>query len=79
MGISEDLIKLKTKIEGAQTELSRLEGRLQEAEDRLKSTFKVSTIEEARKLLVKMQADLDRVDAEVETGIETLNKKLGAS
>lgn len=79
MGISEDLIKLKTKIEGAQTELSRLEGRLQEAEDRLKSTFKVSTIEEARKLLVKMQADLDRVDAEVEIGIETFNKKLGTS
>ena len=76
MGTTEDLLKLKEKITTAQTEKTRLEGRLQEAMARLKSEFGVGSVEEGRAKLTVMQADLDRLDTEIEDGVKALMKKM---
>ena len=75
----EKLTKLKTEIETAKTELARLEGRSQETERRIKDEFKVNTLDEARVLLVEMQDKLDKLDAEVDAGVDALERKMQAA
>ena len=76
MSTVEKLTQLKTKIETAKTELARLEGRSQEIERRMRDEFKVNTLDEARSLLAEMQDKLDKLDAEVDAGVESLEKKM---
>ena len=76
MSTVEKLTQLKTKIETAKTELARLEGRSQETERRMRDEFKVNTFDEARALLAEMQDKLDKLDAEVDAGVESLEAKM---
>lgn len=76
MSTVEKLTQLKTKIETAKTELARLEGRSQETERRMRDEFKVNTLDEARALLAEMQDKLDKLDAEVDAGVESLEAKM---
>ena len=76
MSTVEKLTQLKTKIETAKTELARLEGRSQETERRMRDEFKVNTLDEARSLLAEMQDKLDKLDAEVDAGVDALEKKM---
>ena len=78
MSTVEKLTQLKTKIETAKTELARLEGRSQETERRMRDEFKVNTLDEARALLAEMQDKLDKLDAEVDAGVESLEAKMKA-
>jgi len=76
MSTVEKLTQLKTKIETAKTELARLEGRSQETERRMRDEFKVNTLDEARSLLAEMQDKLDKLDAEVDAGVDALEAKM---
>ena len=78
MSTVEKLTKLKEKIDSAKTELARLEGRSQETEHRMREEFKVNTLDEARALLAEMQDKLDKLDAEVDAGVESLEAKMKA-
>ena len=78
MSTVQKLSEMKEKIEKAKTEFARLEGRAQETERRMKEEFKVNTLDEARTKLTEMQDMLDKLDAEVDAGVESLEKKMKA-
>ena len=59
-----ELLRLKDEIAKAKTEQAQFQGQLKEKLEQLK-TFGVSTIEEAKALLVAKEADLVALEAEV--------------
>ena len=60
------LKKLKDKVEELKREQSRAEGRLQEAQKRLKEEFNVSTLGAAKKLLKQLEVEEDLAQKEFE-------------
>ncbi len=70
-----DLEALKRKAEQMRQERDRAQGRLEEAQKRLKAEFKIDTVEEAEKLLKKLSGQEDEAREEFETAMESFNKK----
>ena len=65
----EDFTELREKIEAAKVKKSKAEGALEEFMNRLKEEFGCSTIEEAKKKLGKIQAEIDADEEKAEVTI----------
>lgn len=70
MNISRELTDLKEKIDNAQTEQSKLEGKKEQLLTQLKEKFKVPTIEKAEKLLTKMKTELINMEGRLKSGLD---------
>lgn len=69
------LLKLKKQIDDAKAETAELKGHLTALHNQLKSDWKCSTVEEAEKLVKKMDKDLAALNKQIETGLEELEEK----
>lgn len=72
----QELLKLKKKVEDAQTQVSELKGQLQAQIKQLKDDWGCKTIEEAEKKLKTMDKDLSTLEEQITIGIEELEEKL---
>jgi len=68
-----DLEQLKSRVEKLQQQKHRAEGRLQEAQERMKKEFKVNTLRAAEKLLVKLEGEEETALVAFETALEEFN------
>lgn len=76
-GIEEKLLKWKHELEEHKVEKSRLEGQRTELLRRLKNEFGCDSIEVARKRLASMQTSLDKLNIQLEKGVEEYEEKYG--
>jgi len=72
---SEKLLKMKTKIDEAKNELSKLEGKQEQLIDSLNKDFDCKTIEDAEQKLRKTEIELDKKEKELNNGLLELEKK----
>ncbi|HUW45948.1 MAG TPA: hypothetical protein VMW50_09165 [Dehalococcoidia bacterium] len=77
MSIMTDLEAIKRKSENMRQERDRAQGRLEEAQKRLKAEFAVDSIEEAQKLLKKLTKKEDAAREEFELALKEFNDKWG--
>ena len=68
---------LEQQVELAKRDKARLEGRVEELMNRLKTEFNVTTVEEAETLLAKMQQDIADNSKRIENMYSQLNTKYG--
>ena len=71
----EDLIKLKKQIDTAKTKVSELKGRQQHLMEQLKKDWKCSTVEDAKQKAEEMEAEITKLDKQIEKGIKELKEK----
>ena len=69
--------KLKKKVDAAQEGLAKAQGALDNIMKRLKDEFKCDTVEEAKKLLKKLQTDERKARDEFEDAADEFDKKWG--
>lgn len=74
MGMIEDLQKLGKEIEAAKKSVATLEGRRSEVIERLKSEHGIETIEEADKLLIKLDKEIVKMDTEIQADFKKLSE-----
>lgn len=72
--ITEKLLSYKDKIAKAKNERAKLEGSMEELLKSLKTNFKVETIEEAEKLLAKLNSQSEKLEQELEAGMKKLEE-----
>jgi F0F1-type ATP synthase membrane subunit b/b' len=68
----QDLLKLKQKIDDAKQQSSELKGQQTALMKQLKDDWKCSSIEEAEKLMEKMDKEIKTLNEKIETGLEEL-------
>jgi len=71
----QDLLKLKQKIDDAKQQSSELKGQQTALMKQLKDDWKCSSIEEAEKLMEKMDKEIKTLNEKIETGLEELDEK----
>jgi HAMP domain-containing protein len=71
-----ELLELKGEITEAKGELGTLKGRKETLLEQLQEKWKVKTPAEAKKKLIKMQAEIDKLDGEIKTATVALEKQL---
>ena len=64
-----------SEIEEAESEVSYLNGVISAKKEELKSNFGVTTIKQAKKLLEKMEKEVQELDTEIDTLVEELSEK----
>lgn len=77
MMTDKQLLSLKENIEEAKNTVNRLNGQLDMLEKELQTTWGCTTVEDAEKLLIKMQKDMDALDVKIAEGKEELEEKYG--
>lgn len=70
-----DLIKLKQKVEDAKRSTSELKGQKNALMKQLKDDWKCETVEEAEKLITKMDKEITALNKQIETGLKELKEK----
>jgi hypothetical protein len=70
-----DLLKLKKQIEEAKATTSELKGHQSALMKQLKDDWKCNTIEEAEKLMAKMDKEIKTLNTKIEEGMEELEEK----
>ena len=79
MNIGRELTDLKEKINNAQTEQSKLEGKKEQIMSQLKEKFKVTTTKKAEKLLSKMKTELTNMSGRLNSGLDRFKEDYGDS
>jgi len=69
------LEQLKHAVEQLNQEKNRAEGRLEEAQKRIKEEFKVNTLAAAKKLLKKLETEEETARKEFEGELEAFNEE----
>lgn len=77
MSIQEQLTDLKEKIDNAQIDKSKLEGKKEQLMSQLKEKFKVNSIPKAENLLVKMKKELTNMKDKLESGMDQFEEDYG--
>lgn len=70
-----DLLTLKKQITEAKTQMSELTGQRKALLAQLKTDWGCSTIEQAQKKLQQLTEEIDKIDLEIEEGVQELNEK----
>ncbi len=70
-----DLLNLKEKLEAKRLEKATKEGQLEAEKKKLKEEFGVKGAKEAKEKLVKMEGELDSMEAEYEKGVASFEEK----
>lgn len=71
----EKLLQLKTDIDTAKVEVSKIKGKKELLENQLKTQFGCSTIEEAEEKVKQLQKKIDKLSTSIEEGIQELEEK----
>jgi len=77
MNPMEELERLKRRVGDLQSQKHRAEGRLQEAQERLKKEFQVNTLKAAEKLLKELEEQSTTAQEEFETALGAFKKEWG--
>ncbi len=72
--LANKLMKMKEQIEEAKVEKNREEGKLEELLKQLKKEFKCKNLNEAKKILVGMEREIDKEEDALEKGINKLEE-----
>lgn len=75
MKLEQKLLALKQDIAGAEQEVQRGEGRLDEMTKRLKSEFKCSTVKAGEKKQKELQERVEKLDKQLEEKEQELDEK----
>jgi len=73
--IERELADFRSKIEQAKTELNRLEGEEKVLLKRLKDDHGLKSVEEAKKVLLTLNRDIDKLDTELEEKLIYIEEK----
>jgi hypothetical protein len=71
----QDLLKLKQKIDDAKRQTSELKGHKTALMNQLKTDWKCNTVEEAEKLMTKMDKEITTLNDTIEKGLKELGEK----
>lgn len=71
----EDLLELKEKIEKGQKELAEIKGQKTMLMQQLKKDFGCATLKEAEKLLSRQTKDIEKLNEDVNKGMEELENE----
>ena len=69
-----DLLRLKKDIDEAKNTLAELNGQKGTLTKQLKENWDCSTIEEAEKVLKKMQIEIEKIQEDIDSGISELEE-----
>ena len=69
------LLKLKKQIDEANASISELKGQLSALLKQLKDDWKCNSVEDAEKLIVKMDKEIASLNNKIEEGMEELEEK----
>jgi hypothetical protein len=72
MSITEKLLSMKEQINTAKTNKAKEEGKLEELDKRLVDEFEVTGIDEAKKLLAKMEKEMETKQTQLDKGLQKL-------
>lgn len=75
MGLSDDLMRMKEKMEKAKTEKAQVEGRLQAVMERMEKDFGCKTVEEAEKRLSQLSKEADVLQSSLQAKVTELKEK----
>jgi len=73
--LSNTLLRLQERIDEARNTHASLKGALHQIKEQLQEDFKVKTSKEARRLLTKLQKELQVLEKQIEQGIKELEKR----
>jgi len=71
----QDLLDLKQQIEDAKQSVAELKGEQTALLKQLKDTYKCSTIAEAEKKAEQMQAEIEKIQEQIDEGCKELEEK----
>jgi C4-type Zn-finger protein len=71
---TEELLKMKEKVQKAEQEISNVEGRLERIEEEIKSKFNIESMEEVEYKLQEMDEQLNVLENEFESGMKKLEE-----
>jgi hypothetical protein len=74
----QDLLKLKKQIDEAKQTTSELKGHQSALLKQLKDDWKCNTIEDAEKLMAKMDKEIKTLNDNIEQGLQELEEKYNA-
>jgi septal ring factor EnvC (AmiA/AmiB activator) len=69
-----ELLQLKKEIEEAKSSISKLEGQKEYLEKELLVNFNCTSVEDAEKLLGKFQKEVEKIEKQIEEGLEELKE-----
>lgn len=72
MAIEDKLLKMKKQVEEARTRHDQAQGALNQLHEQLKREFKVDSVQEAEKLLTKLEIEKEQLDEDIEDIIKKL-------
>jgi hypothetical protein len=72
---SEKLMDMKERIEKKKSEKSRLEGKKEQLESQLKREFECDSVEDAKLLIDKMDADIEELDEKIQSKEKEIERK----
>ena len=72
-----DLLKLRQHIDQSKAELARLGGQRDQLMATLKQDFNCATLEEADEFLKELEAEAEKLQRELDTGVAALKGGLG--
>ncbi len=72
-----ELLQLKSKVDEAKSEVTRLKGKEQYLMQQLGNDWGCKTVEDAEKLLKTMNKDIETTNTQIDKGLEELEEKYG--
>ena len=72
--LEQKLLKMKDEIDRAKSQRDQAEGALTQLTDQLFKEFKVKTVEEANKLLSKMDSEITALEEQIEEKVRELDE-----
>ena len=75
MTIEQELLDIKKKIDSAKTEKAQIEGALAQLMERLKSEFKLTSIEKAEKALEELKKEAANLQQDIDAGMAALREE----
>ena len=73
---SQDLLRLKEHIDNSKTEAARIEGQIAQLEQQRASEFAVTTDAQAETYIKELEADVARLEADLEAGVQSVKEQL---
>jgi hypothetical protein len=74
---TQELLKIKAHIEKAKTEVAKLEGQVEQLCRQRSSEFGCATDAEANAYIKELEADVARLEKEIEEGVQAIQEELG--
>ena len=74
--IGQELLKLKAHIDKSKVEAAKISGQIEQLEKQRAEEFGCATDEEASTYIKELEADVERLEAEISEGVKTIQEEL---